>query len=312
MAGNAKSDGGRGWVGRSIRRLEDPTLVAGRGRFASDLPAARWVRFVRSPVAAGRIVRINAPEGALVLTAADLAAVKPIRPMLHKFNYVPISQPVLAREVVRFVGEPVAAVISPSREEADLRVIAPDVGGGFGQKMSLAPEFVVVTWLARKLRSSVAWVEDRRENLVASFHSRDQSISLEGAFDADAKLIGLSADIVADVGAYSCYPTTCGVEPLMAMAELPGPYDVREYACVSRGVLTNTCPMAPYRGVSRPVITLAIERLMDEAAAVFGLDPIEIRRRNLVKAFPHTSVTGLVFDEGSYIEIMEAAIQAAA
>ena len=426
MAGNAKSDGGRGWVGRSIRRLEDPTLVAGRGRFAGDLPAARWVRFVRSPVAAGRIVRISAPEGALVVTAADLAAVKPIRPMLHKFNYVPISQPVLARDVVRFVGEPVAAVISPSREEAedvadrveveieptpavvgadaalahgaalvhaeatgnvavegrlktpgfdatvaraherirlgvrshrqnalpiepraahaawdgaseritltcatqmphalrtivadliampesDLRVIAPDVGGGFGQKMSLPAEFVVVTWLARKLRSSVAWVEDRRENLVACFHSRDQSISLEGAFDADARLIGLSADIIADVGAYSCYPTTCAVEPLMAMAELPGPYDVREYACVSRGVLTNTCPMAPYRGVSRPVITLAIERLMDKAAAVFGLDPIEIRRRNLVKAFPHTTVTGLVFDEASYVETMEAAVKA--
>jgi aerobic carbon-monoxide dehydrogenase large subunit len=119
MAGNAKSDGGGGWVGRSIRRLEDPTLVAGRGRFAGDLPAARWVRFVRSPVAAGRIVRINAPEGALVFAAADLTAVKPIRPMLHKFNYVPISQPVLAREVVRFVGEPIAAVISPSREEAE-------------------------------------------------------------------------------------------------------------------------------------------------------------------------------------------------
>jgi carbon-monoxide dehydrogenase large subunit len=119
MAGDAKSDGGRGWVGRSIRRLEDPTLVAGRGRFAGDLPAARWVRFVRSPMAAGRIVRISAPEGALVVTAADLAAVKPIRPMLHKFNYVPISQPVLARGVVRFVGEPVAAVISPSREEAE-------------------------------------------------------------------------------------------------------------------------------------------------------------------------------------------------
>jgi aerobic carbon-monoxide dehydrogenase large subunit len=426
MAGDAKSDGGRGWVGRSIRRLEDPTLVAGRGRFAGDLPAALWVRFVRSPVAAGRIDRISAPEGALVVTAADLAAVKPIRPMLHKFNYVPISQPVLARGAVRFVGEPVAAVISPSREEAedvadrveveieptpavvgadaalargaalvhaeaagnvavegrlktpgfdatvaraherirlgvrshrqsalpiepraahaawdgaseritltcatqmphalrtivadliampesDLRVIAPDVGGGFGQKMSLPAEFVVVTWLARKLRSSVAWVEDRRENLVACFHSRDQSISLEGAFDADARLIGLSADIVADVGAYSCYPTTCAVEPLMAMAELPGPYDVREYACVSRGVLTNTCPMAPYRGVSRPVITFAIERLMDKAAAVFGLDPIEIRRRNLVKAFPHTSVTGLVFDEASYVETMEAAVKA--
>jgi aerobic carbon-monoxide dehydrogenase large subunit len=426
MAVDGKKDGGSGWVGRAIRRLEDPTLVAGNGRFTGDLPAACWVRFVRSPVASGRIKAITAPEGATVFTAADLAAVRPIQPMLHKFNYVPISQPVLAKEVVRFVGEPIAVVVAPTREEAediadlveveieetpavvgataalapsaplvhgeapanvvvegrvktpgfdatiaranrrlkvdirshrqnalplepraahaawdaatarvtltcatqtphamrtiiadligmpeaDLRVIAPDVGGGFGQKMSLAPEFVVVTWLARKLKTSVAWVEDRRENLVACFHSRDQVISLEGAFDANARLTALAADIVADVGAYSCYPTTCGVEPLMAMAEMPGPYDVREYACVSRGVVTNTCPMAPYRGVSRPVITFAVERLMDKAAAAFGLDPIEIRRRNLVNAFPYTSATGLVFDEATYVETMEAAVGA--
>ena len=426
MAVDVKKVDGQGWVGRSIRRVEDPALVAGNGRFTGDLPAARWVRFVRSSVAAGRIKRITAPEGATVITAAELSAVRPIQPMLHKFNYVPISQPVLAAAVVRFVGEPIAAVVASTKEEAediadrveveiedmpaivgahaalapgaplvhdeaagnvvvegrvktpgfdaklagahrrvkvdirshrqnalpmepraahavwdaaservtltcatqmphamrtiiadligmpesDLRVIAPDVGGGFGQKMSLAPEFVVVTWLARKLRTSVAWVEDRRENLVACFHSRDQSVSLEGAFDADAKLIGLAADIVADVGAYSCYPTTCGVEPLMAMAEMPGPYDVREYACVSRGVVTNTCPMAPYRGVSRPVITFTLERLMDKAAAAFGLDPVEIRRRNLVKTFPYTSATGLVFDEATYVETMEMAVEA--
>src|SRR6187200_288086 len=426
MAVDVKKGDGQGWVGRSIRRLEDPALVAGNGRFTGDLPAARWVRFARSSVAAGRIRRISPPEGATVITAAELSAVRPIQPMLHKFNYVPISQPVLAAAVVRFVGEPIAAVVATTKEEAediadrveveiedipaivgahaalapgaplvhdeaagnvvvegrvktpgfdaklagahrrikvdirshrqnaspmepraahatwdaasarvtltcatqmphamrtiiadligmpesDLRVIAPDVGGGFGQKMSLAPEFVVVTWLARKLRTSVAWVEDRRENLVACFHSRDQSISLEGAFDADARLIGLGADIVADVGAYSCYPTTCGVEPLMAMAEMPGPYDVREYACVSRGVVTNTCPMAPYRGVSRPVITFALERLMDKAAASFGIDPVEIRRRNLVKTFPYTSATGLVFDEATYVETMDMAVEA--
>ena len=96
-----------------------PTLVAGNGRFTGDLPAASWVRFVRSPVASGRIVRIAAPDGATVITAADLAAVKPIRPMLHKFNYVPISQPVLAKDVVRFVGEPIAAVVASTREEAE-------------------------------------------------------------------------------------------------------------------------------------------------------------------------------------------------
>ena len=150
--------------------------------------------------------------------------------------------------------------------ESDLRVIAPDVGGGFGQKMSLASEYVVLVWLARKLKSSVAWTEDRRENLIAGFHSRDQYVMLEGAFDKEAKLLALRADIVSNVGAYSCFPTTCGVEPLMAMAEMPGPYDVQQYACRARGVVTNTCTMAPYRGVSRPVITFTLERLMDKAA----------------------------------------------
>jgi carbon-monoxide dehydrogenase large subunit len=192
--------------------------------------------------------------------------------------------------------------------ESDLRVVAPDVGGGFGQKMSLPAEYVFLVWLARKLRATVAWSEDRRENLIAAFHSRDQHVQLEGAFDAAGKLTALSADVVANIGAYSCFPTTCGVEPLMAMAELPGPYDVAAYACVARGVATHTCTMAPYRGVSRPVITFAIERLMDKAAAAFDLGPDEIRRRNLIRKFPYTSATGLVFDEGSYIETLEQAI----
>ncbi|MGE3871228.1 MAG: xanthine dehydrogenase family protein molybdopterin-binding subunit, partial [Pseudorhodoplanes sp.] len=195
--------------------------------------------------------------------------------------------------------------------ESDLRVIAPDVGGGFGQKMSLGPEYVLLAWLARKLRTSVAWSEDRRENLIACYHSRDQHVTLEGAFDEGGKLVALSADILANVGAYSCFPTTCGVEPLMALAEMPGPYDVREYACHSRGILTHTCPMAPYRGVSRPVVTFTLERLMDKAAAAFGIEPAEMRRRNLITAFPYTSATGLVFDEATYVETMEVAVEAA-
>ena len=426
MALSSKRAGGPVWVGRSIRRFEDPALVTGAGRFTGDLLAERWVRFVRSPVACGRIKRIAAPAGATVLTCADLADVKPIVPMLHKFNYVPIGQPVLAKDTVRFVGEPVAAVIADSPQEAedladlveleidempavvgareametgapcvhaeaarnvivearlqtpgfdaamarahrlveiairsgrqnalpletraahaawdrgsgrvaltcatqmphamrtiiaeligmresDLRVIAPDVGGGFGQKVSLCPEFVIITWLARRLERSVAWSEDRRENLIASFHSRDQHVALTGAFDAQARMLALSADVLANVGAYSCYPTTCGVEPLMALAEMPGPYDVREYACAARGIATNTCPMAPYRGVSRPVITFAIERLMDKAAAAFALDPVDIRRRNLIRTFPYRSATGLMFDQASYIETMSTAVEA--
>jgi carbon-monoxide dehydrogenase large subunit len=362
----------------------------------------------------------------MVITAADLKDVKKITPMLHKFNYKPVGQPVLADAQVRFVGEPVAAVIAASAAaaedladevevsidettpvidaraalasgapqihavapgnvilegkfktpdfdaawngaakivkvdarsrrqnatpmearaghaaydasigrvtltcgtqmphltrtaiadllgmpEADLRVVAPDVGGGFGQKMALPPEYAVLVWLARKLKSSVAWTEDRRENLIASFHSRDQYVTLQGAFDKNAKLIALRADVIANVGAYSCYPTTCGVEPLMAMAEMPGPYDVRQYECRARGVLTNTCTMAPYRGVSRPVITFTLERMMDKAAAAFDIDPVEIRRRNLIDKFPYTSAMGLVYDEASYKETLEMAVEA--
>jgi carbon-monoxide dehydrogenase large subunit len=114
-----QSNGRGGWVGRSIRRVEDPTLVTGQGRFTGDLPAALWVRFVRSSVAAGKIVRITAPEGARLVTAADVAGIKPIRPMLHKFKYIPVAQPILANGVVRFVGEPIAAVLAPSREQAE-------------------------------------------------------------------------------------------------------------------------------------------------------------------------------------------------
>src|SRR6185312_2828940 len=171
-------------------------------------------------------------------------------------------------------------------------------------------EYVLLVWLSRKLKSSVAWTEDRRENLIAGFHSRDQYVTLEGAFGKDGALLALNADVISNIGAYSCYPTTCGVEPLMALAELPGPYDFRAYSCVARGVITNTCPMAPYRGVSRPVITFVLERLMDKAAAALGIDPVDIRRRNLIGKFPYTSATGLVFDEASYKETLEMAVKA--
>src|SRR6202045_1995129 len=106
------------WVARSIRRVEAPALLTGRGRFTADLPAAHRVRFVRSAVAAGRIEKITVPDGATVLTASDLAAVKPVTPALHKFGYVPIAQPVLASGLVRFVGEPIAAVVPATEAEA--------------------------------------------------------------------------------------------------------------------------------------------------------------------------------------------------
>ena len=178
------------------------------------------------------------------------------------------------------------------------------LGGDFGQKI---PEYVVAVWAARHFACAVAWIEDRLENLTASFHARDQRLHLRGALDVDGRLLAIDADVLCNVGAYSNFPATCGVEPLMALADMPGPYRLDEYRARARGVASNTCPMAPYRGVSRPVITAAMERLMDCAADRLGLDTLEIRRRNLITEFPHTSVTGVVHDPGSYREAMEAA-----
>ena len=194
--------------------------------------------------------------------------------------------------------------------EAQLRVVTPEVGGAFGQKMCVPREYVALVAAARLLGATIAWIEDRSENLLASWHSRDHSYRLRGAFTADGLLQGLDADIVCNIGAYSNYPVTFGVEPLMAMAELPGPYRLSQYRVRSRGVTTNMCPIAPYRGVSRPVLTLAMERLMDTAARRLDLDPVGIRRANLVKEFPYSMPTGLPVDPGSYVETLDAAAEA--
>jgi carbon-monoxide dehydrogenase large subunit len=188
-----------------------------------------------------------------------------------------------------------------------IRVIAPDVGGGFGQKCVVSREELLVAIAAQRLERPVKWIEDRQENLTASFHGHEQRYGTSAAFDQRGKLLALEADILCDVGAYSCYPFTCGVEPLMAATEMPGPYRLERYRSRARAVATNKVPMAPYRGVSRPQFTFAMERLMQKAAKSLGMDAVEIRRRNLISAdeFPYESPTGVVYDPGSYIESLE-------
>jgi carbon-monoxide dehydrogenase large subunit len=187
-------------------------------------------------------------------------------------------------------------------DEHRIRVVAPDVGGGFGQKCVFAREEALVCLAARAVDAPVKWVEDRVESLVAGFQGHEQEFSVRAAFDADGRMRALDADIVCDVGAYSTYPFTCGVEPLMAATELLGPYAVPHYRARARAVATNKAPMAPYRGVSRPQMVLAMERLLQKAAGRLGVEVDEIRRRNLVPrdAFPYTSPTGLRIDAGSY------------
>jgi aerobic carbon-monoxide dehydrogenase large subunit len=193
--------------------------------------------------------------------------------------------------------------------ERAVRVIAPDVGGGFGLKCVVGREEVAVAAAALRLRRPVSWTEDRQENLTASFHGHEQRYQVKAAFDQDGAILGLDADIDCDTGAYSAFPFTCAVEPLMASTELPGVYKVPAYRARGRAIATNKAPAAPYRGVSRPQLVLVMERLMEKAAEALRLDPLDVRRRNLINPgeFPYTGVNGITYDEGSYRESLDLA-----
>jgi carbon-monoxide dehydrogenase large subunit len=193
--------------------------------------------------------------------------------------------------------------------ERAIRVIVPDVGGGFGLKCVVGREEVAVAAAALRLRRPVSWSEDRQENLTASFHGHEQRYQVKAAFAADGQILALDAEIDCDTGAYSVFPFTCAVEPLMASTELPGVYKVPAYRARGRAIATNKAPAAPYRGVSRPQIVLVMERLMEKAAEALELDPLDVRRRNLINQedFPYTGVNGITYDEGSYRESLDLA-----
>jgi carbon-monoxide dehydrogenase large subunit len=193
--------------------------------------------------------------------------------------------------------------------ERSVRVIAPDVGGGFGLKCVVGREEVAVAAAALRLRRPVSWTEDRQENLTAAFHGHEQRYRVTAAFDGQGRILGLDAEIDCDTGAYSVFPFTCAVEPLMAATELPGVYKVPAYRARGRAIATSKAPAAPYRGVSRPQIVLVMERLMEKAAEALGLDPLQVRRVNLIgrHEFPYTGINKITYDEGSYREALDLA-----
>ncbi|MFI2189150.1 xanthine dehydrogenase family protein molybdopterin-binding subunit [Streptomyces sioyaensis] len=415
-------------VGRSVARREDPRLLSGRGRFVDDiaLPGMLHAQFVRSTVARGEIASVDlsavrhVPGVVAAFTAEDLE-LGDITAQLGRplSEYVPTAMPVLARDKVRYVGEPVAIVVARdayaaedgleaakvsyttlppvTSEEAALapgaplvhdeaarntlvdvslfatdgideifasapcvvhvdsrtgrqnalpletrgvvahwddreeqlvlqtctqvphqvrtvasrslrlderavRVVVPDMGGGFGQKCVVGREEIAAAAAALRLRRPVKWIEDRKDALSASFLAREQHYQVRAAFGTDGRILGLDADVVCDMGAYSCYPFTAGIEPLMASAEMPGVYKVPAYRVRGRAITTNKAPTAPYRGVSRPQYVMVVERLFERAARELGLDPVEIRRRNVITDFPYTGVNLITYDPGSYLE----------
>jgi len=195
--------------------------------------------------------------------------------------------------------------------EHKLRVIAPDVGGGFGVKGPLYREEVVAATLARQLGRPIRWMSTRTEDLLTTIQARAAVSEAEGAVTADGELIGLRAKAVFDLGAHLLGLSL--VPPMSASTHIFGPYRIQNAELLSIGVYTNTAPTGPYRGSGRPVGVYLIERLMDEAARATRLDPVEIRRRNFIpaEAFPHRTPFGVAYDSGNYARALDRVVELA-
>jgi carbon-monoxide dehydrogenase large subunit len=418
-------------VGQPRLRVEDRPLLTGMAEFVDDLQPEGLLhaRFLRSAAAHARVEAVDlqaarrAPGVRAAYAAADVP-LPPLRAPIENPEAFSPPRPLLARDVVRFTGEPVALVIADdpyaAEDAADLvelrldplpvitdppaamaagaprlhdhptnviydsrleagdvdaafagaaavvertfdnprysaapmeprgvvaaptgagvtlwtstqvphslrvvvaellgldpdlvRVVTTDVGGGFGQKAHAYPEDVLVAWAALQLGRPVKWVEDRSENLLASSHARDQSITVRAACDAEGRLLAIDADVVCDVGAYGVYPHGHILEALGTPAMIPGPYRLDAYRARSRAVTTNKCPEGAYRGVGLPVAAFVHERLMDLLAAETGVARDEIRRRNLYTSdeLPHTTFTNQRYDSGDYIAALDSALE---
>jgi carbon-monoxide dehydrogenase large subunit len=186
--------------------------------------------------------------------------------------------------------------------EEQVRVISPDVGGGFGYKVIIWPEDVCVCWLALKYRKPFRYIEDKREHLVAGANARQHHYKLKAYADRTGRLQALDAEVTIDGGAYSVWPFTIGLESGQALGNLPGPYDFRGYRCKAMTVATNKPPFMPYRGVARTGVCFAMELMMDAIARAVGREPWEVRHDNLVptEAMPYDNVTRKHFDSGDY------------
>jgi carbon-monoxide dehydrogenase large subunit len=188
--------------------------------------------------------------------------------------------------------------------ENRIRVIARDVGGGFGMKGQTYPEEAVLTHAARLIGRPVKWIPSRTEALLGDNHARDQTVDAELALDADGRFLALRWNGVHNAGAYlAAYGT---IPPLYAALLAPGVYDIPVVAVANSFVFTNTAPTMPYRGAGRPEAIYIIERLVDQTARELRLDPAELRRRNMIRhdAFPYQTKTGLIYDSGDYTRVM--------
>ena len=195
-------------------------------------------------------------------------------------------------------------------DHGQVRVIAPDVGGGFGYKGILLAEEVCLGWLAIRLGHPVRWIEDRREHLTANANCREHHYIITAYADRNGKLRGIDCEATVDSGAYSAYPFSACLEAAQVASILPGPYDFPSYRCRTWSTATNKCPILPYRGVARTGVCFALELVLDAIAREVGLEPAEVRARNLVRPeqMPFDNITKKHFDSGDYPESLRRAV----
>ncbi|BAV45860.1 oxidoreductase molybdopterin-binding subunit, protein [Mesorhizobium loti] len=193
--------------------------------------------------------------------------------------------------------------------ENKLRVIAPDVGGGFGSKIYIYPEEIVCLWASKKTGVPVKWVADRTESFLSDAHGRDHVSTVEMAFDKDNRITGLKVDTIANLGAYMSLFSSC-VPTYLYATLLSGQYDIAAIHANVRTVYTNTAPVDAYRGAGRPEATYLLERTMEAAARELGVSPAELRRKNFITSFPHQTPVIMNYDAGDYGASLDAAMSA--
>src|ERR1700728_4427414 len=194
--------------------------------------------------------------------------------------------------------------------EHKLRVIAPDVGGGFGSKIFIYPEEVVVLWASKRVGRPVKWVSDRSAAFLADAHGRDHLTHAEMAFDAGGKILGLRAKTIANLGAYMS-TFSSSVPTYLYATLLSGQYQIPQIYCEVDAVYTNTIPVDAYRGAGRPEATFVVERLVEVGARELGQDPAELRRKNFVSKFPHQTPVIMAYDAGDYDASLRKAMEIA-
>jgi carbon-monoxide dehydrogenase large subunit len=197
-------------------------------------------------------------------------------------------------------------------DQGSIRVIAPDVGGGFGYKGILLNEEICLAWLARHLRRPVRWIEDRREQLTANANCREHDYDITLYADGAGRLLAIDCDASVDSGAYSLYPFSACLEAAQVGSILPGPYKMERYRCRTWSVATNKPGILPYRGVARTGVCFALEVALDAVARAAGREPYEVRLANLVQPheMPYDNITKKHFDSGNYPEAVRRAVAA--